>query len=89
MNQIENTLYELYFAAEFNYQTADQKRAQVDAYRSIEWYVNTCRASAQWCKALAKAKPITLLKHILKSDDQSVDGQIAATTKYLARYCGL
>jgi len=87
-NFIENTLYTIWSTAEFNYKTSEEKQSQVDAFHSIEWYVQTSRASVAWVRALAKANPKKLLNHILNAEDQSIDSQITRTTNYLRRYCG-
>ena len=86
---MENTLYLIWKSAEFNYTSETEKRKQIDVYQSIKWYVLTGRSSVTWDKALKKANPKKLISYILKSSDQSVDGQIKSTTKYLKRYCGL
>lgn len=83
-----DTLYNIWRTAEFFYNDLDQKRAQVDAYHSIEWYVTTGRSTVAFDRSLAKANPAKLLKAILKGGD-SVDEQIASTKAYLTRYCGL
>lgn len=80
-------LYNIWRIAEFDYSSIEEKRNQVDAYNSIEWYVQTGRSCIAWERSLKKANPKKLLKHILKQDDQSVDGQIKAATEYLRRYC--
>ena len=85
---IDNTLYNIWRTAEFFYEDLDQKHDQVDAYRSIEWYVNTGRSTVAFNRSLAKANPAKLLKAILKGGS-SVDEQIASTKAYLTRYCGL
>lgn len=80
-------LYNIWRIAEFDYSSYEEKRNQVDAYNSIEWYVHTGRSCIAWERSLKKANPKKLLKYILKQDDQSVDGQIKAATEYLRRYC--
>lgn len=87
MNYIDNILTNLWIAAHCTYKTDAQKIAQDDVYCSIEWYINTCRASTSWIKAIGKANPTKLFAYIIKQDDQSVTGQIASATKYITRYC--
>ena len=87
MTTIDDTLYKLRMAAEFGHATPEEKRRFMDAYHSIEWYVSTGRADADFEKALARANPEKLLSHILGGEDQSVDGQIARSKSYLKRYC--
>lgn len=84
---LDETLYGIWRIAEFNYSSEEEKHNQIDAYHSIEWYVTTGRSCLSWERSLNKANPKKLLKHILKQDDQSIDGQIKSTTEYLKRYC--
>lgn len=88
MTRIENTLYQLWTTAEFNYSSWEEKQAQVDAYNSIAWYCNTGRSSAAFDKALGKANPKKLLAAIICGDN-TVDAQILSAKGYLAQYCGL
>ena len=87
MSAIDDTLHKLRMAAEFGHATPEEKRRFMDAYHSIEWYVSTGRADADFEKALARANPEKLQSHILGGEDQSVDGQIARSKSYLKRYC--
>lgn len=80
-------LYNIWRIAEFDYSTIEEKYSQIDAYHSIEWYVMTGRSCLAWENALKKANPKKLINFILKQDDQSVQGQVESTTKYLRRYC--
>lgn len=59
------------------------------AYSAINWYIETCRASAAWEKALQKANPRKLLHYMLSGEDKSDDVMVTRATKYLKRYCGL
>ena len=87
MTTIDDTLYKLRMAAEFGHATPEEKRRFMDAYHSVEWYVATGRADADFEKALARANPEKLLSHILGGKDQSVDGQVARTKGYVRRHC--
>ena len=84
MTTIDDTLYKLRMAAEFGHATPEEKRRFMDAYHSVEWYVATGRADADFEKALARANPEKLLSHIL---DQSVEGQVARAKGYIRRHC--
>ena len=87
MSVAEDVLYKLWTAAEFGHATPEEKRRFMDAYHSVEWYVSTGRADADFEKALARANPEKLLSHILDGKNQSVDGQIARAKGYVRRHC--
>ena len=87
MSAIDDTLHKLRMAAEFGHATPEEKRRFMDAYHSIEWYVSTGRADADFEKALAGANPEKLLSHILGGKDQSVEGQVARAKSYVRRHC--
>ena len=85
---MEDLLHKIWMIAEFDYQTIEQKHAQVDVYNSLAWYLTTGRACYAWEKALKRADPKKLINFILKQDDQSVDAQVRNATRYLKRHCG-
>ena len=86
MTAIDDTLHKLRMAAEFGHATPEEKRRFMDAYHSVEWYVSTGRADADFEKALARANPEKLLSHILGGKDQSVEG-VARAKGYIRRHC--
>ena len=87
MSAIDDTLHKLRMAAEFGHATPEEKRRFMDACHSVEWYVSTGRADADFEKALARANPEKLLSYILNGKNQSVEGQVARAKSYVRSHC--
>lgn len=85
MTQSERLIFALYDAF-FDANSVALKLTRHDALKSIEWYVNTARASPAWIKAALKANPAKLLDYM---GNGSIQDQIERATAYLRRYCRL